>query len=245
MTTVFIYGLCDPRTEQLRYVGKTTNLSRRLYEHTKNKSHSHLSSWIRSLLGAGYDPEIFVIEEVDKKNWQREEKFWISYFRYIGADLVNGSQGGLGGSKKGHKFSLEGRRRIDHAVRKSCKGKPLSREHRRKLSLAKIGTKQSRETIEKRINSLSGSGNPNYGKTLSEEHKMKISKAKKGKPGHPQTKETIEKISAAQRGRKKSYETRMRMSEGQKNKEFSDEHRKNLSEAMKRVWQERKSILGE
>ncbi len=240
METAYIYGLCDPITKQLRYVGKTINPDRRLKDHLRNKKRNHLSCWIGSLLKQDKHPEIFVIEKIDSSEWQEAERFWISYFRYIGADLVNGSYGGLGGSKKGHRFSPEGRARINAATSAACKGKSLSPEHRKKLRSAKLGKKQRPETVEKRRLKLSGSNNPNFGKAKSEEQKRKISESKRGKPGHKQTAESIQKIREKQIGRPKSEETKRRMREARKRRApFSDEHRAKLSAATKAYWQKR------
>ena len=216
MDTAYIYGLCDPISQQLRYVGKTINIERRLREHLLNKRRNHLTCWLWSLVKQDRQPEIFIIEETDKNEWQEAEQFWISYFKFIGADLVNGSRGGLGGSNKGHQFSIEGRARINAATSAACKGKSLSAEHREKLRLAKLGRKQSLEHIIKRITGQAEFYKHNPRKSMSGETKRKISDSKCGKPGTPHTKETIERISAAQRGRPKSEETKKRMSEAQK-----------------------------
>lgn len=97
--TTFIYGLCDPLTQQLRYVGKSNNPAARLREHTREKSlavKTHKNHWVSSLVAAGLKPEIFVIEEIDRSSWQEAEQFWIAYFRYLGASLTNGTEGGEG-----------------------------------------------------------------------------------------------------------------------------------------------------
>lgn len=92
-----IYGLTDPRSGALRYVGVTKKpLERRLKEHLRTKENNHRSHWIRSLLRENIKPEIFSIEECNRENWQQSERFWIAYFKSIGADLVNTCFGGFG-----------------------------------------------------------------------------------------------------------------------------------------------------
>src|SRR3990167_2619318 len=116
METSFIYGLCDPITQQLRYVGKTNNLKKRLWTHLRSMEKSHLYSWIKSLKNRGLTPEIFIIERTLSSAWREAEMFWISYFRAIGADLTNQLDGGLGGAVRGRTISKETRKKISAAI---------------------------------------------------------------------------------------------------------------------------------
>lgn len=95
----FIYGLCDPLTQQLRYIGKSNDPSVRNYEHTSArflKSKTHKNHWIKSLQSKALRPELFIIEEVLRDGWQEDERFWIAYFKSIGANLTNSTAGGEG-----------------------------------------------------------------------------------------------------------------------------------------------------
>ena len=96
--TTFIYGLVDPRTQELRYVGKTDNLKKRYKEHHCDlREDSYRTRWLKSLKRDGIKCEMFVIEEVPLSGWEEAERFWIGYFRFVGAQLVNGSDGGDSG----------------------------------------------------------------------------------------------------------------------------------------------------
>ena len=55
---VFIYSLSDPRTGEIRYVGKTVNLKRRLYGHLYDDEKTHKSAWIKSLKRLGLKPQL-------------------------------------------------------------------------------------------------------------------------------------------------------------------------------------------
>ena len=124
MRTIYIYKLIDPITNNVRYVGKTTNLVRRLNAHInrskKNKYHS--ARWVNSLLEKGLKPEISIIEECNENNWEEREIYWISYYREH-FDLTNILDGG------GHSPSY-GRL-----------GKPWSDEQRMNNRKARLGMK--------------------------------------------------------------------------------------------------------
>lgn len=109
---VKIYTLSDPIKRDVRYVGKTIeSLNDRLKRHLRDHYKTRKSMWIRSLRNKGLTPVIELIEEVEDCDWENEEKFYISYFRFLGFNLTNHSEGGRGGKlyyeyvKKGRKTS--------------------------------------------------------------------------------------------------------------------------------------------
>lgn len=133
---VFIYTLADPRTNEVRYIGKTKKtLYRRLSEHitTSKNLKDHRSKWIQSLVQQNFHPKIEVLDTCQEENWQETEKFWISILKFLGVDLVNQNEGGYGNN--GHRFS---------------------QESKRKISMSLTGKKQSKETIEKRSSQMRG-----------------------------------------------------------------------------------------
>lgn len=93
--TAVIYGLFDPLTTELRYVGKTLySVKKRLKQHVFHTKNSALKTWIDDLGAHGCRPEIAALEVVDSDEWQDAERFWIAYFRSIGANLLNAHEGG-------------------------------------------------------------------------------------------------------------------------------------------------------
>jgi GIY-YIG catalytic domain len=94
---VYIYGLIDPITNQLRYVGKTIQKPyMRLSSHcckTRTKG-NHTECWIKSLIAKGYKPEMIIIDEADSDNWVFWEQFYISHYKSIGCNLTNFTEGG-------------------------------------------------------------------------------------------------------------------------------------------------------
>lgn len=100
MKSNIIYGLLDPITLEIRYIGQSrVGISRpkshmqpsslKLYKTNKNLNKKQ--AWIKSLLIKGLKPKIIILEEFDSPEYLNEaEEFWIIYFKYIGANLTNG-----------------------------------------------------------------------------------------------------------------------------------------------------------
>jgi len=96
---ITIYGLIDPRTSQLRYVGQTTRNPRtRLAAHlqtARKNTSSYVGAWARGVLDAGFAPDMVVIEvHAHQEGANEAECFWIEYFRAVGCRLVNRAIGG-------------------------------------------------------------------------------------------------------------------------------------------------------
>lgn len=98
----FIYGLIDPRTQEIRYVGKSVlSPARRLAVHlwrAKTAPHKrHSMAWLLSLHREGVAAIVETLEEVPPNgDWVEAEQFWISSLRLAGARLCNHTAGGEG-----------------------------------------------------------------------------------------------------------------------------------------------------
>lgn len=135
-----VYGLSDPRTPLIRYIGKTIlgcKTRRRLHiQDAKNNSRLAVAGWIRMLLSEGVEPEILVVEECTYENLNDREVFHIAKLRAEGFNLFNRTKGGTGGpTMKGRKFSAEHKQRIsaalmDHAVSETSRTKASERMSR-------------------------------------------------------------------------------------------------------------------
>jgi hypothetical protein len=203
MTEHIIYGLIDPRDNELRYVGYTSDEKKRYKSHLSKsslKENTHKNNWIKSLLALDLKPimEVICDYETAEELPQREIQ-WIANMRILGNDLTNATDGG-DGVMKGRKHSEETKKKISEAVlgeknhNYGKKGKPMSEETKKKLLEAKLGKKHSEETKQK-------ISEANKGKKHSEESKRKMSEAKLGKP-NPMSEETKKKISEAHKGKK-------------------------------------------
>ena len=53
----FIYGLCDPETNEIRYIGKSNQPKKRLQDHIYSceRTVTHKNNWIKSLLNKKYE----------------------------------------------------------------------------------------------------------------------------------------------------------------------------------------------
>jgi hypothetical protein len=115
----YIYILKDPRDDQIRYVGKTVNCYKRKHMHIQPanlKNKSHKNSWIKNLISENLKPTFEVIEEIPIEGWQEREKYWIKYYRDLGCDLTNDTDGGEGhngtSARKGQKLSDDTKARM-------------------------------------------------------------------------------------------------------------------------------------
>lgn len=98
MKQIFIYTLKDPITNQIRYVGKTTNIKQRLYGHirrAKSGYNSPICAWIRKVMKNSLKPIIEIKEFCNEKNWEKREIYWIKFYRKKYDNLTNISDGGI------------------------------------------------------------------------------------------------------------------------------------------------------
>jgi hypothetical protein len=93
VSTLYIYALIDPRTQKIRYVGKTTaDIHERLKQHcgawngrTKKKA------WLRELRSLGLKPKVKLLQKVNRRSfasWRAEDR-WIERLVRRGEDLLN------------------------------------------------------------------------------------------------------------------------------------------------------------
>lgn len=131
------------------YIGKTAfSLEHRI---TGHKHHSRESSrspyFYNAIRKYGFESfEWIVLEECDNQNLDDSERFWISYFKYIGVSLYNMTLGGEG--SLGLVKSPETRERIKQSLRtlysnRKRKGfsRPRTDENRVKISRGLLGNK--------------------------------------------------------------------------------------------------------
>ncbi len=86
----FVYALCCPEYGEFKYVGSTTNLTRRYNEHcTRRTSNLEKDNWIETLEAYGLKPELFVLETTNSNDCLQLEVFWINKLKDAGYTLYN------------------------------------------------------------------------------------------------------------------------------------------------------------
>jgi len=196
-----VYALIDPRNNEIRYVGMSTNGLVRPKKHlmpssynNKNKKHYHVYNWIRKLISLNLKPEIKVLESCSKENLYKREQYYILNYKEIGCNLTNKVDGGPGmlGLKHSEetkkKLSIKGKnKKVPEKTLKMFRnqkgknhpmyGKKHSEESLKKMRESHLGYKMPEEQKKKISNSLKGR---KYG-PVSEGHREKLIKAKKNK----------------------------------------------------------------
>lgn len=153
--TSYVYGLIDPRTDELKYIGKSNDVFRRTrYGHEYNARtgvESPVAELIRGIWDDGSDPDWFILEEVLVEEVFDAESFWYQYFTYIGADLLNRFD-----PRSGVEYHLEkSKERLREINLKSWED-PQIRE-KRSQGISDAWTPERRELASRR---MKGEGNP-------------------------------------------------------------------------------------
>ncbi len=107
-TKMVVYALFDPSCGSMRYIGQTrqdikTRMRRHKYDALRQKDDgwddmTHRANWLRKVFSDNRLPEVEVIQVCSNPEEMNDfEKFWIEYFKSIGANLTNSTSGGEGG----------------------------------------------------------------------------------------------------------------------------------------------------
>lgn len=213
-----MYGLIDPQSKMIRYVGRTTQGQKRFHQHSyaaRNcRSNTHVNNWIRSLYAKGLRFEPTILEFTDRATLIERERWWIRYGRMSGWDLTNLTEGGDGipgyvvpestrqKLREAHstpeavariKALHTGRKRSDETRRRigdASKGRKPNAETRQKQSTAHRGLKHTEET-KTRIKEA------HTGKKFSVEHVANMSKVRMGKLASPETRQRMREAQLA------------------------------------------------
>ena len=216
-----IYALCDPQTEEIRYVGKSCSGLHRPRRHTSPcelKAHTHKNHWVLSLVEKGLRSLIRILEEFPTAYLLPEaEQKWIEDLKKSGASLTNATNGGIGmlgycpseetrkklsAGKKGWKAPPETLRRMAEAAR----GKRWSMEARERMSEYRKG-RPLNHSLETRI----ATAERNRNRVWTDEMRERASESHKGQP-------------SAMKGVVMSEESKIKMSRARGVRPFADQN---------------------
>lgn len=228
-----IYGLIDPRTSEVRYVGWTYDVRRRFHEHltgAKRERNTYKAAWVYQLDKLGLTPLCQVLESGTGDGWAAAEKKWIAYYRNAGHKLTNLTDGGEG--VVGYIFTEPARQKMSaarmgkpphpNAIEAAKRRKGIERppEVGAKISAIKKGSHHTEETKEKLRRIVTGFRH-------TKEAKEKIAQAGTGRR---HTDATKEKLRQQRIGKPLSQEHRQKLSEAKKGKPFPESRKQYLSE---------------
>lgn len=232
MDTASIYVLVDPRDGEVRYVGWTTKtLAWRLLRHVKARGKTWRDNWIAVLLGLGEIPIIRVLQVLPLQGSQDAERYWIKTLRDAGCRLTNTTEGGEG--VVGYTWTAEARVAVSQArqgrvttdvtrAKISAAAQRQMADPRQRAAVSRVHKgKQISAAQRKKVGeaaTLRWAAWRSAGNTMSVEAREKLSAAKRGKPGHPLSAATREKIAVSKRGKPRSLETRAKISASHRGK---------------------------
>jgi group I intron endonuclease len=211
MITTYIYALIDPRSKEIKYIGKSNNPRSRFYNHLLRDS-GVFGKWIKELKSLGFSPELQILEEVLRDQWKERETYWIEKLSKE-CTLLNQTRGGDGLEK--HK--AETNTWLVENLRNS-----------------NLGRKHSQDTKDKRNKSLRERYklHPRVGVPHTEEAKKKISENRKG---ILHSVETRALLSAKKQGWKPSREMVERAILANTGRVFTEEHKRKISLAKTKI----------
>ncbi|MEO6306078.1 MAG: GIY-YIG nuclease family protein [Bacteroidia bacterium] len=138
--TTYIYGLIDPRDNNIKYIGKSNNLKDRLKQHLNEKGNTIKLNWIKHIKKLDLKIEIVELDEVPMNEWRFWENHWVDLFKSWGFKLKNDDTPGAGTSFWNESSKKKSSDRL--------KGIPKSEEQKRKSSETKLAkSKEEKEAI--------------------------------------------------------------------------------------------------
>jgi hypothetical protein len=228
-----IYGLRDPRTNLIRYIGKSSSGLNRPNNHRKpsfyTNCNTRLANWCKNMAAAGTMYEIVVLQYCtsNREELNEAERSWIRLFKQEGYDITNLTVGGDGVA--GRVYSAEARARLSEQRR----GRKMSEEARRNMSAAQTKRHQERPVTAETLEKMSRS---HLGYKHTEESKAKMSKTHLENPPEFTEEERAAiaaKISAAHKGKVVSEATREKLRLTSTGQVVSEETREKQSKVRK------------
>lgn len=235
MSRYLVYGLVDPRTLMVRYVGKSTSGMRRPRQHCSPSSmmdSTHRTRWIKALLRYHLCYRIVVLEYAKTPDALGAlECWWIAYGRACDWPLTNATNGGDGTC--GYKHTDETKDVLRQ--RASTRTYVMSKLHKQRvieastgrvksaaelalMRAAATGRVKSAEELAKMSAASTAAMNPGRRAKIGDQHR-----------GSKHTEETKQRIREVLTGRVVSQETRDKLRRTSTGRVFSVESRRKMS----------------
>lgn len=221
MKTNYIYSLEDlANPGVVRYIGRTNNPARRLFQHKSLRGNRcHKIHWISEVLKSGGDIKMEILEEYPAENeadMKSAEEFYISYLKFLGSPLTNSTHLSCGVVQHSPEIRAKmseiqklRKPEVNAKISATLAGRKMDPERYAKL-LARVQSPEWKEKMSK----------VHKGKKLTDEQKEHLSKIRTGMKipgvgakisaslkGKPKSPEHIEKSAAAHRGKKLGPQT--------------------------------------
>lgn len=87
--TTYIYGLIDPNSHKVCYIGRTVDLYARLDAHIEEMATSIKGEWMRRLRASNIRPTVIVLDQFEDGPESEIESWWIEFGRSMGWPLTN------------------------------------------------------------------------------------------------------------------------------------------------------------
>ena len=137
---IYIYVLLDPRTNKIRYVGKTVNIKTRFKRHlteAKSSNISYKNNWVRGLINNGLIPIIEIIDMYEFDDWEWLEIMWLGLLKSWGFNMTNMVEaGGQPPSWEGKTHSQEHKDKLSRLMRENNPAKNMNDEWKKNISEA-------------------------------------------------------------------------------------------------------------
>ena len=245
VSNFLIYGLIDPLTDELRYIGKSARGMARPREHSAPyglKRQSNKTRWIASLLAAGVKPTISVIaESANAGELAAMERAAIAKYRAAGCRLLNLTDGGEGtlnpaahhrAAIRASNAAREWTKAARSAIADANSARTHTQESRDKRRQQRLGRKWAPE-VKAKIASA------HKGKVRSAAHSAAISAAKKGKPVSPERRAFLSAVLAKTRGRPHTAESKAKLAAARIGKPWTPAQRMKILEGKRKAAEER------
>ena len=142
---VVIYALVDPRSGEIRYIGKTEKrIARRLAEHAEFPVNAGMREWIASIVEVGMMPRIEPITCCGAQWWEGKEAFWIRWARIHGGNLLNRDPGGVCRKPNGE---LNRTGKVKNFIAKKLGKKPFVRDFVRRRKIERRNLRLSPRSV--------------------------------------------------------------------------------------------------